>query len=57
VSIEERYRNRDEYIGRYTSATHDLVDRGYLLPEDVPDLLRRAVLHYDWATSGALTAR
>jgi hypothetical protein len=57
VSIEERYRNRDEYIGRYTSATLDLVDRGYLLPEDVPDLLRRAVLHYDWATSGALTAR
>ena len=49
-SIEERYRNRDEYVGRFAVATLDLVERGYLLQEDVADLLKHAVEHYDWAT-------
>jgi hypothetical protein len=48
-SIEERYRNRDEYLGRFAAAALDLVNRGYLLPEDVSDLLKRALEHYDWA--------
>jgi alpha/beta hydrolase family protein len=48
-SIEERYRNRDEYVGRFAAATVDLVERGYLLQEDVADLLKHAVEHYDWA--------
>jgi hypothetical protein len=50
LSIEERYRNRDEYLGRYATATLDLVARRYLLAEDVADLLKRASEHYDWAT-------
>ena len=50
-SIEERYRNRDEYVGRYAEAALDLVARGYLLPEDVADLLKHAVEHYAWATA------
>ena len=50
LSIEERYRNRDEYLGKYATATLDLVARRYLLPEDVADLLKRAGEHYDWAT-------
>jgi hypothetical protein len=49
LSIEERYRNRDEYVGRFAASALDLVERGYLLPEDVADLLRRAVAHYEWA--------
>jgi len=49
LSIEERYRNRDEYVGKFAASTLDLVERGYLLPEDVADLLRHAVEHYDWA--------
>jgi len=49
MSIEERYRNRDEYVGRYAAATLDLVAKGYVLPEDVADLLKHAVEHYDWA--------
>jgi hypothetical protein len=49
-SIEERYRNRDEYVGRLAAAALDLVDRGYLLAEDVGDLLKRGGAHYDWAT-------
>lgn len=49
-AIEERYRNRDEYVGKVVSAALDLVARGYLLSEDVADVLKRAVEHYDWAT-------
>jgi len=49
-SIEERYRNRDEYVGRFAAAALDLVKRGYVLEEDVADLLQHAVAHYDWAT-------
>jgi hypothetical protein len=54
LSIEERYRNRDEYVGRVAAAALDLVDRGYLLSDDVADLLRHAAEHYDWATTGKL---
>jgi Alpha/beta hydrolase domain len=50
LSIEERYRNRDEYLGKFAAATIDLVARGYLLQEDVADLLKHAEEHYDWAT-------
>ena len=50
LSIEERYRNRDEYVGKFAAAALDLVDRGYLLADDVADLLKHAVEHYDWAS-------
>jgi hypothetical protein len=49
-SIEERYRDRDDYLGRYAAAALGLVDRGYLLPEDVVDVLKHGIAHYDWAT-------
>ena len=49
LSVEERYRNRDEYVGKFATAMLDLVSRGYLLTEDVADLLRHATEHYDWA--------
>jgi hypothetical protein len=49
-SIEERYRNRDEYVGKFAAATLDLVARGYVLADDVADLLKHAAEHYDWAT-------
>jgi len=47
-SIEERYRDRNDYLGRYAIATTDLVAKGYVLPEDVADLLNHAREHYDW---------
>src|SRR5204863_255427 len=37
LSIEERYRNRDEYVGKCAAAALQLVQRGYLLSEDVVD--------------------
>lgn len=55
LSIAERYRNRDEYLGKYATATLDLVKRGYVLADDVADLLKHAADHYDWATSRSST--
>jgi hypothetical protein len=49
LSIEERYASRDEYLGRIAAAALSLVDERFLLPEDVPDIIRRAARHYDWA--------
>ena len=51
-SIEERYRNRDEYVGKAAAAALDLVAHGYLLAEDVADVLTHAAEHYDWAVVG-----
>src|SRR5262249_26468366 len=47
-SIEERYRNRDEYVGRYAAAALELVEKGYVLQDDVADLLKHAVEHFDF---------
>src|SRR4051794_5430609 len=49
ASIEERYRNRDEYVGKFAAAALDLVARGYVLADDLADLLKHAVEHYDFA--------
>jgi alpha/beta hydrolase family protein len=57
LSIEERYRSRDEYVGKFAAATLDLVAHGYVLPEDVADLLKHASEHYDWATQPRGTAQ
>jgi hypothetical protein len=52
-SIEERYRDRDQYLGMFSSAAAKLVDQGYLLPGDLPPLLKEAGARWDWATSPA----
>jgi hypothetical protein len=54
LSIEERYRNRDEYVGKFAAAALDLVDRRYLLSDDVADLLKHAAEHYNFATGGTV---
>jgi hypothetical protein len=51
LSIEERYRSRDEYVGKFAAAALGLVEQRYVLEEDVVDLLKRAVDHYNWATA------
>jgi hypothetical protein len=56
-SIEERYRSRDEYLGKYAFATLELVARGFVLQEDVADLLKHAGEHYDWATTRQAAAQ
>ncbi len=51
-SIEERYRGREEYLGRVSAAALALVRERLLLPEDVPAVLERALAHWDWRGAG-----
>jgi len=48
-SIEERYRDREHYLGKVTAAALRLVGERYLLAQDLPEIIARAVAHYDWA--------
>ena len=51
LSIQERYKGRDEYVGKVAAAALALVKQRYLLSEDVADVLQRATEHWDWATA------
>jgi hypothetical protein len=57
LSIEERYKSRDEYLGKFAAAALDLVKQGYLLEEDVAEQLKHALEHYDWALGDKVTQR
>jgi hypothetical protein len=48
LSVEERYRSREEYLGRVAAAALGLVRERFLLPEDVPVVVERAAAHWDW---------
>jgi hypothetical protein len=50
-SIEERYAGRDDYLARVRRAAHSLVAERRLLSEDVPRIVERAGLHWDWIYS------
>lgn len=50
LSIEERYPSRDFYLGKISTAAVELVRQGYLLAQDLPDVIDRASAHWDWAT-------
>jgi hypothetical protein len=46
-SIEERYKNRQDYLDRVQRASADLVRARFMLPSDVPSALRRAERTWD----------
>lgn len=50
LSIEERYAGRDDYLGRIRTAAAELIKGGYLLQEDLDDVVSRATAHWDYAT-------
>ena len=47
-SIEERYLNREHYLGKIAAAAVKSADQGYLLPADVPEILRQAGGRWDY---------
>jgi len=49
-SIAERYTSLEDYLGRIALAAIALVEERYLLAEDVPAIVERAKIHYEWAT-------
>jgi len=42
LSLEERYGSRSSYVAAVTAAANDLVNQGYLLPEDAQRLISEA---------------
>ncbi len=51
LSIEERYSGRTEYLGRVAVAATELAERGYVLEQDVAELIRIAGQHWDHITA------
>ncbi|MCK5326954.1 MAG: hypothetical protein KAJ57_13120, partial [Woeseiaceae bacterium] len=52
-SIAERYTSKEHYLGLLATAALELADEGYLLDEDVPEILKRAAQHWDHLMSPA----
>ena len=46
-SVEERYPSRDEYLEMVRNAARSLTEAGYLLPEDLNELLTQASERFD----------
>ena len=55
-SIEERYGSREHYQVLVTDAAAKLVQQRYLLNQDVPPVIERALATWDEITGGALSA-
>lgn len=47
-SIEERYENRERYLGLVAEAGLALIEDGYLLGEDLPAILKQAGEHWNF---------
>jgi len=52
-SIDERYKDRIDYVAQVTKAAQSLVGRGYLLAEDVDVVAKNAARHWDYIASNA----
>ena len=52
ASVEERYRGREDYLGRVRRAADELIQQRFLLPEDLETVLDHASRH--WATTAAV---
>lgn len=50
-SIEERYGNRERYLGLVAEAALASIEDGYLLGEDLPTILEQARAHWDYIMS------
>jgi hypothetical protein len=49
LSIEERYKGKDDYLARIRGAALKLVKSRFMLEEDVELAVQRAARHWDWA--------
>jgi len=55
LSVEERYRDREDYLGRIRTAAAALVKDRFLLQEDIDDVVQRATRHWAYATATTQT--
>jgi hypothetical protein len=54
-AIAERHNDRDDYLRKIRAAADALVKGGYLLADDMSDVLDRASRHWEYATAVAKT--
>jgi hypothetical protein len=47
-AMEERYKDRQDYIDRVTAAAGELASAGYVLKSDVPAIVAQAASHWDY---------
>jgi hypothetical protein len=55
LSIEERYRDRDDFLQKIRASATTLVSDRFLLQEDVDDVVQRATRHWAYATATTQT--
>ncbi|MDA2934429.1 hypothetical protein MYX82_08800 [Acidobacteria bacterium AH-259-D05] len=51
-SVKERYESREQYLGLVSNAALLLIEQGYLLSEDLGQILRQARRHWDYQVEG-----
>ena len=51
LSIEERYRDKDHYVGLISKAAQALIDQGFLLADDLAAIAGNAGRHWDYLAS------
>jgi uncharacterized protein YcaQ len=52
-SIDERYKDKDQYVAAVSTAARELVQQGYLLQEDLAVIQRDAGSHWDYVVASA----
>jgi hypothetical protein len=55
LSIEERYKGRDDYLQRIRRAADALVKQRFILEQDLEDVVQRATRHWEYATRATQT--
>jgi hypothetical protein len=48
-SVEERYTGREQYLQLYRKAAERLIEQRFLLLEDLPAILERGAIEWDFA--------
>ena len=54
-AVDERYQSREQYLGLISKAATELVEKGYLLKDDVPRIVEQAGTRWDYVTAGSRT--
>ena len=52
-ALDERYRDKDQYVGQVRKAALELIEQRYLLQEDLDVILKNAARHWDYIASTA----
>jgi alpha/beta hydrolase family protein len=56
LSIQERYRDRDDYLAKLRAAAQELVKGRYLLQEDIDNVIKRGEQQWEFVTTRNNTA-